>query len=186
MARIAPLELEQTTGEARAAYLYGLEKHGRMTNMKRTLLYSMPSYNVLLEWWPLFDVIKPFLGERLGIIFAHALSAENDCLVCTMFMRRILIDWGEDPANLELDEKGKLSVEFGRAIAKQGNRVSDELYQKVAGFFSAEQIVALTGFASLMIATNIITNVLDVDLDEYLYAYRADQPLPPRDAGHGA
>jgi hypothetical protein len=185
MARIAPLELEQTTGEARAAYLHGLEKHGRMTNMKRTLLHSMPSYNVLLEWYPLFDTITPFLGERLGIIFAHALSIENDCLICTTFMRRILIDWGEDPGKLELDEKGEVIVAFGLAIAKQGNRVSDELYQKVARFFNTEQIVALTGFASLMIATNIINNVLEVDLDEYLYAYRAGQPLLHKDAEHG-
>jgi hypothetical protein len=186
MARIAPLELEQTTGEAHAAYLHGLEKHGRMTNMKRTLLYSMPSYNVLLEWYPLFDVITPFLGERLAIIFAHALSAENDCLLCTTFMRRILIDWGEDPGKLELDEKGEVIVAFGQAIGRQGNRVSDELYQKVSVLFTAEQIVALTGFASLMIATNIINNVLEVDLDEYLYAYRPGQPLLRKGAELGA
>jgi hypothetical protein len=178
MPRISPLEYDQLTGEARTAYEHGIAKHGRMTNMKRTLLHSMPSYNVLLEWYPLFDVITPFLGERLGIIFAHALSSENDCLICTVFMRRILIDWGEDPGKLELDEKGQAIVEFGRAIAKQGNRVSDELYGRIANYFITEQIVALTGFASIMIATNIVNNVLEVDLDEYLYTYQEGQPLP--------
>ena len=178
MPRITALEYDQTTGETRDAYAQGLAKYGRMTNMKRTLLHSLPAYHALMEWYPLFDTIKPFLGERLSIIFAHALSVESDCLICTTFMRRILIDWGEDPGRLELDEKGEVIVEFGRAIAQQGNRVSADLYRRVANFFNPEQIVALTGFASLMIATNMINNVLEVELDEYLYAYRAGQPLP--------
>ena len=62
--------------------------------MKRTLLHSLPSYQVLMEWYTLLDVVKGFLGERLAIIFAHAISAQSDCLICTTFMRRILVDWG--------------------------------------------------------------------------------------------
>ena len=34
------------------------------------------------------------------------------------------------------------------------------------------QIVALTAFAAMMIATNIFNNALEVELDEYLFAYR--------------
>jgi len=153
-----------------------------MTNMKRTLIHSIPAYTALMEWYPLFDTIKPFLGERLSTIFAHAISVESNCLICTTFMRRLLIDWGEDPGKLELDEKGQAIVEFGQAIARQGNRIPDALYSRVASLFSPEQVVALTGFASLMIATNIINNVLEVDLDEYLYAYQPGQPLPKKDA----
>jgi hypothetical protein len=52
--------------------------------------------------------------------------------------------------------------------------------------FSSEQIVALTAFAGLMAATNMINNALKVDLDEYLYAYRQEQPLPERGVKHGA
>src|SRR4030042_3259538 len=130
MPRIAPLEYEQTAGAARAAFDQGMAKWSRMTNMKRTLLHSPPSYHALMEWYTLFDVIKPFLGDRLPIIFAHAISSESGCLICTTFMRRILIDWGEDPNKLNLDEKGKVLVAFGRAIARQGSRVPDELYKK--------------------------------------------------------
>ena len=72
----------------------------------------------------------------------------------------------------KLDEKGEALVAFGRAIARQGNRVPEEIYRKIAGFFSAEQIVVLTAFAGLMVATNIINNVLEVELDQYLYEYR--------------
>jgi hypothetical protein len=172
MARINPVNYEATTGEVRKAFDEGLAKWGRMTNMKRTLLHSPPSYRALMEWYPLFETIKPFLGERLAIIFAHAISAETDCLICTTFMRRILINWGDNPNELKLDQTGELLVEFGRAIPRQGNRVPNELYQRLAERFTAEQIVALTSFAALMVATNIINNVLQVDLDEYLYEYR--------------
>ena len=149
----------------------GLVKFGRMTNMKRTMLHSLPTFHALMEWYPLFDCIKEFLGERLSIVYAHAISAEGDCLLCTVFMRRILIDWGEDPAKLELDDKSETLIEFGRAIAQQGSHVPDELFHRIQNFFNPEQIVALTGFASLMIATNIVNNVLEVELDEYLLDY---------------
>ena len=175
MPRIPTIEYEQTSGEVRATFDQGLVKYGHMTNMKRTMLHSLPTFQALMEWYPLFDVIKTFIGERLGIIYAHAISVESDCLLCNTFMRRVLIDWGEDPNQLVLDERGQVLVDFGRAIAKQGNRVPDELYQRVAGFFNPSQIMALTGFASLMIATNIINNVLEVELDEYLYAYQPGQ-----------
>lgn len=180
MPRIAPLEHEQTTGAARAAFDEGLAKWGRLTNMKRTLLHSVPSYHALMEWYTLLDIIKPFLGDHLPIIFAHAISSGSGCLICTTFMRRILIDWGENPNELKLDEKGKVLVEFGRALAKQGSRVPDALYKKLSSFFTPEQIVTLTAFGGLMVATNIINNVLEVDLDQYLYEYREGQPLPKK------
>ena len=172
MPRIAPLEREQIEGEVRNAFDEGVARWGRMTNMKRTLLHSLPAYHALMEWYPLFDTVKGFLGERLAIIFAHAISSESDCLICTTYMRRILIDWGENPNELKLHPKGEVLVEFGRALSRHRNRVPDELYQKMAGFYAAQEIVTLTAFGALMVATNIINNVLEVDLDEYLYQYR--------------
>src|SRR5215510_3718925 len=118
MPRIAPLEREQAAGEARAAFDEGVSRWGRMTNMKRTLLHSVPAYRALMQWYNLFDMVKAFLPERLAIIFAHAVSAESDCLICTTYMRRILIQWGENPDALQLDEKGEVLVAFGRAIAQ--------------------------------------------------------------------
>jgi hypothetical protein len=123
MSRIIPVEREQALPEVRRAFDEGLARWGRMTNMKRTLLHSLPAYHALMEWYPLFDTVKAFLGERLAIVFAHAISSESHCLICTTFMRRILIQWGEDPNQLNLDKKGELLVAFGRAVAQDGNRV---------------------------------------------------------------
>ena len=186
MPRVPPLEREQTTGETRATFDRELARFGRLTNMKRTLLRCPVAYHALMEWYPLFETIKAFLGERLAIIFAHAISSESDCLICTTYMRRILIDWGEDPNKLDLDEKGKALVSFGRAIVLPGNRIPSNLYRQVQRWFSYDQMVALTSFAALMVATNIINNALEVELDEYLYEYREGQPLPSKRINHGS
>ena len=37
--------------------------------------------------------------------------------------------------------------------------------------FSDEQLVVLTAFGAIMIATNLINTVLRVDLDTYLFGY---------------
>ena len=45
------------------------------------------------------------------------------------------------------------------------------MFSELKKFFTDEQIVTLTAFAGLMIATNLINNVLKVDLDGYLENY---------------
>ena len=40
-----------------------------------------------------------------------------------------------------------------------------------ASLFSDEQLVVLTAFGAIMIATNLINTVLRVDLDTYLFGY---------------
>jgi alkylhydroperoxidase family enzyme len=172
MSRIAPLDPEAAPPDARAAAEVHVRTHARMTNMKRTLLHSLPAFNALMEWYPLRDTVQPFLGERLTTLLAHAISAETDCLICSTFFRRMMIQTGENPERLKLDEREAAVIEFGRALAVSPFKVSDEVYQKLARHFEPVQIVALTAFGALMVATNVVNNALDVDLDEYLQPYR--------------
>lgn len=171
MPRVPLVAYEDASPEARAAHDEVVREHGRMTNMKSTLLQSLPAFQALMEWYPLRDTVLPFLGERLTYLFSHAISDETDCLICTTFMRRILIDAGDDPDHFALNEREQLVVDFGRELAKQNARVSDDVYRRLAKEFTDEQIVALTAFGALMVATNIFNNALKVDLDEYLYEY---------------
>ncbi len=172
MPRIPPLASEATPPEARAAADAHVRNHARMTNMKRTLLHSLPAFNALMEWYPLRDTVQPFLGERLTTLFAHAISAETDCLICSTFFRRMLIQTGENPERLKLDERETAVIEFGRALAVSPFKVSDPVYQRLENYFTPAQIVALTAFGALMVATNVVNNALDVELDEYLQPYR--------------
>ena len=178
MPRIRPVEYEGAPPEQRAAHDQVVREHGRITNMKRTLLHSMPAFHALMEWYPLRDTVQPFLGERLTTIFAHAISSENDCLVCSTFFRRILRESGEDPDSFVLDEREQAIAEFGRHLAKPFGRVPDSVYAQIAALYSDEQIVALTAFGAMMVATNVFNNALGVDLDGYLEPYLKGAAAP--------
>ena len=125
-----------------------------------------------MTWYDLREEVVPFLGERPTTLFAHAISAGTDCLVCSTFFRRLLIDSGEDPEALELDDWEQTVVDYGRQLAKDPHGVSDELFARLAARLRPEEIVALTAFGGLMVATNLFNNALRVDLDDYLHGYR--------------
>jgi alkylhydroperoxidase family enzyme len=172
MARIDPLSEREAKPDSLEAMKATLEAHGRLTNMKRTLAHSPVALRSLMTWYDLRDAVVPFLGERPTILFAHAISTQTDCLICSTFFRRILIDAGDDPDHLRLSELEHALVDYGRRLAVNPSEVGDELYARIAGFLTPEQIVTLTAFGALMVATNLFNNVLKVDLDEYLYAFR--------------
>ena len=178
MPRIRPVEYAEATPGQRAAHDKVVREQGRMTNMKRTLLHSLPAFRALMEWYPLRDTVQPFLGDRLTTIFAHAISSENDCLVWSTYFRRILLESGEDPDQFALDEHEKVVVEFGRRLAEPFGRVPDSLYAQLAALFTGQQIVALTAFGAMMVATNVFNNALAVDLDDYLEPYRKANSVP--------
>jgi alkylhydroperoxidase family enzyme len=184
MPRIAPLDYAQMPAGAQAAHDAHL-RVARITNMKRTLLHSVPAFDALMTWYRLRDTVQPFLGERLTVLFAHAVSAETDCLICSTFFRRILIDSGEAPDALALDEREADVVAFGRALAQTPHRVPDALYDPVAARFSDEEMVALTAFGAMMVATNVINNVLQVPLDDYLQPYRKQAAAAEGVGAHG-
>jgi alkylhydroperoxidase family enzyme len=178
MARVSPVsdgdrdatpESRRVLDEIRAA-------HGRVTNMKQTLARSPVALRSLMTWYNLRDEVVPFLGERLTTLFAHAISAGTDCLICSTFFRRLLIDSGEDPESLRLDDWEQTIVAYGRQLALDPHGVSDELFGRLADRLQPDQIVTLTAFGGLMVATNLFNNALKVDLDDYLYAYRKASP----------
>ncbi len=157
--------------DTKRAYDEHLKKHGRVTNMKRTLLHSVPAFNAYMEWYTLAAEIETFIGRRGLFIFSWAISSENDCLICTMFFRKLLKDSGDNPDKLALDPHEQLLVDFGRAITKDAHAISDGIYARLKKSFTDPEILQLTAFAGLMVATNLINTVLKVDLDDYLQGY---------------
>jgi alkylhydroperoxidase family enzyme len=172
VARIEPIDQANAQGERREVLDEVVTAHGRATNMKRTLARSPVALRSLMTWYDLRDEVARFLGDRATALFAHAISAGSECLICSTFFRRLLIDAGDDPDDPRLDEREALVVEFGRQLARDPHGVSDDLFARLSGSFLADQIVALTALGGLMVATNLFNNALRVDLDEYLWAYR--------------
>jgi alkylhydroperoxidase family enzyme len=175
VARIDPIELSEARGHKRDALDHVIAAHGRATNMKRTLARSPVALRSLMTWYDLRDEVTSFLGERATVLFAHSISAATDCLIFSTFFRRLLIDAGDDPDDLRLDERELLVVDYGRQLARVTDSVGDELFDRLAGAFDADQIVSLTAFGGLMVATNLFNNALQVDLDENLWPYRKEK-----------
>jgi alkylhydroperoxidase family enzyme len=173
MSRIPPLEYDDASPEARAAHDRHQQHVGRITNMKRTLLRSLPAFDALMTWYSLRDTVQPFLGERLTQLFAHAVSTETDCLICSTFFRRLLIQSGDDPDTLKLTDEEGIVVEYGRQLGRDAHGVTEAMYADLARLFTQEQIVALTAFGAIMLATNVFNNAPRVDLDGYLEPFRA-------------
>jgi len=180
MPRIEQIDYDTAPPATRRAHDDHVQHVARMTNMKRTLAHNGTALHALMEWYPLRDEVRTFLGERLTDLFAHAVSAENDCLICSTFFRRILIERGEDPENLRLDERDVVVLEYGRRLATGGHDVSDALFNRLRSWFAPAQIVTLTAFGSIMLATNVLNNALQVDLDDYLEPFRRDPPSVER------
>jgi alkylhydroperoxidase family enzyme len=172
VARIEPLTPETASPESRALLEQQMAEHGRATNMKRTLAHSPAALRAYMLWYDLHAEVTGFLGPRTAMLFAHAVSTQADCLICSTFFRRWLTESGENPDSLTLDDREQTLVEFGRQLARDSNGVSDELFARLRAFVEPAQVVTLTAFGGLMLATNLFNNALKVDLDDYLFPYR--------------
>lgn len=162
---------EELDAEKRKLYDDQIKRHGRITNMKKTLLHSDLAFKVLMEWYPMRDEAAKFLGDFATNLFAYSVSAANDCLICSTFFRKIIKDGGKDPDNLTLDPNEQLVFDYGRALVLSPREIDDSLFDRLKKSFSEEQIVLLTAFGGMMIATNLINNALDVEPDNYLKDY---------------
>ncbi len=172
MARIDPLTIETASPAARELLERQVAEHGRVTNMKQTLAHSSAALHAYMHWYDLHGEVVAFLGTRAAMLFVHAISTQTDCLICSTFFRRWLSDAGEDPDALRLDEREQVLVDYGRQLARDANAVSEELFLRLRAFLEPAQLVTLTAFVGLMIATNVFNNALKVDLDDYLAPYR--------------
>ncbi len=171
MAYISQVEYDTASEEVKKEIDDQIRKHGRITNMKLTLLHSLPAYHALMEWFPLEETIEAFLGERAVNFFCYAISTENDCLICSTFFKKILDDLKIDFLTFNFTEEEDLLIRYGSAIVKDANHVPPEIFDELKKHWNEEQIVAITAFATIMIATNLINKSLDVKLDDYLVPY---------------
>ena len=165
-------EYENSSDPVRARYDDQIAKHGRITNMKRTLLHNVKAFDVFMEWYPMADLCKAFIGERALSLYAYAISEGNRCLVCGTFFRKILIDSGDDPDAPVLSEEENLLMELGFSIAEDPHNIDPDTYAALKERYNDEQLVLLFAFAGIMAATNLFNTAAQVPLDEVLYGYR--------------
>jgi alkylhydroperoxidase family enzyme len=174
--RVAQLDLAHASPEALAA-ASAHERRASLTNMKRTLLHAVPAFDALMTWYTLRDAIAPVIGDRAILIYCFAVSERADCLICSTFFRRLLIDRGEDPKALVLSAHEEALASFGRQLATPPFTVDDDTWSVVTAGLTDEQIVTLVSFGAIMLATNVFNNALGVPLDDYLRPYLAAERI---------
>lgn len=175
MARIQPIpESERTQPVWKAFEKHTEEYNAKITNMKATLAHSLLAFDVYMQWYPLYGEVEKILGRRLAYLYAYSISYASDCPLCSTFFRKIIIDAGEKPEALELTPSEQKILDFGSSIAKHHGNIADHVYDAVASHFNKAEMTVLIAFAGQMIATNVFNNVVETNIDEYLFDY-----LPP-------
>jgi hypothetical protein len=171
MARIPPVAEASASAEVRDMAAAHTASGFAMSNMKWTLARSPIAFAAVLDFYTVHDAVGRLLGPRRAWLFCHAISVQSECLNCSTLFRRMLIEAGDDPDALELDELDELVVRFGRQLATDADGVDDELYTQLAERFTDADIVLLTASGAMMVATNVLNKALRVDLDGYLLPY---------------
>ena len=172
MTRIKPVTGTALLPATKQAFDEHIKKYqARITNMKAVLGHSLPAFEVYMQWYPLYEEIKKILGERMAYLYAWSISLASNCPLCSTYFRKIIIDAGEDPENLELTADDQELLNFGGSIAQQHGIIDDDIFDKVAQRYTERDMVLLIAFAGQMIATNIFSNTIKTDIDEYLKSY---------------
>jgi len=163
MARIEPVSVENAAekiDKLNDEYARKL----KLNNMKRTLLHNTTAFDALMGFHKLCDEAKSFLSELDVNLFCYAISFENDCMVCSAVFKSFLDEQGVDFDTLIMTPVEQALISFGRIIADNPHEVFDDQIEELREFFSDEQIVVLTSLAAMMVASNIINTVLDVEI----------------------
>ena len=172
MPRILPLDAEATPPETKISYnQHKAIYNARITNMKATLGHSYNAFQAYMQWYPLYEDVKAIVGKRLAPIFAGSISEAAECPLCSTYFRKAIIESGEDPESLQLTEQDQQLLNFGAAIAANKGFVPDETFAPIRVRYSDRDIVVLTAFAGIMIATNIFNNVVETQIDDYLHPF---------------
>lgn len=172
MARIKPIGENELSPSVQIAFERHIKEYNaRITNMKATLGHSLLAFEVYMQWYPLYELVEGILGKRLAYLYAYSISKASDCPLCSTFFRKIIIDAGEKPEKLDLTPLQQEVINFGSSIAKNQGNISDHTYQVLADRFDRTDMVNLVAFAGQMIATNVFSNVIETDIDEYLLEY---------------
>jgi hypothetical protein len=172
MPRLLPLANDNLTPETKEAFAKHVREHqSRITNMKATMGRSVLAFKIYMRWYDLYEKVKAITGERLAYLFAHSISMGSNCPLCSTYFRKVIIENGEKPEQLVLTAEEQLLLDFGSEISTNSGNVNEDVYKSMADNYSEEELVVLVAFAGQMIATNVFSNVFEVEVDEYLAPY---------------
>lgn len=147
------------------------EAEGRLTNMKATLLHSLPALEAFEGWKAVKSAVRDLVGDHGVAVYSHAISTRSGCLLCSAYFRRLLISEGIEPETWQPVGDDALLVDLGAVIAEAG-RINADLAARLGARFDQAAIVNLTAYGATMLATNAFNTALGVAVDDYLQPYQ--------------
>lgn len=173
MAIVSRIDLTNISSEVRDVIEGHKAKGYRITNMKETLLHSVTSFQSLEDGvYNLQEELEKYLDKRTVVIFGYAISSNDDCIICSNYFKKILIDNGIDYNTFEFSDDELLLIQFAKEFVENKAHVSDGVLDKLGKRFDEKQLVEITSFAALLVANNYFNNALRVELDDYLLEYQ--------------
>jgi len=168
MSHVGHADYDNAPSGVRAAWDAEMRARGRVTNMKRTLLLSEPAYSAYMAWYPLWDALEKLVGHRAAALFAHAISAQNGCVLCTLYFRRELDEAGITPESFAPSGDEALLTRLAESMAGGANGANEALWHDLKARFCDRDLVDIVGFAGMMIAVNTFNSTLGVAIDKDL------------------
>lgn len=164
------------SGEAKEIYDHAMARSGRVTNMVKTLLHSVPAFRAL-EFYPCQDALAEVIGKRAAYFYCFAISDADACLICTTVHAKYLQDMGITPEEFEFTEEENALIAFGRAMAKDAAHIPDDVYDRMKRLFTDEEIVLITAVGCRMVSSNMFNLALKIDVDDYLFDVDLDASI---------
>lgn len=168
MARINRVERAALDEARREAFDQEIVRVGSVTNMKGTILHSLPAHQAYHGSYLIKAELIKLLGKRAFNIYAHAISSASDCLLCSTYFRRALAAENVAPADFQPSEEEQLLIDLGSKIGGRSMQLDEALWARLKQRYDDTAIVNLIGFGGTMVATNIFNSILEVDLDDSL------------------
>ena len=165
MPRVSTIDPAAASDEVRAAIDAHLAQGYRLTNEKLTLLHNVPAFEALeVQSYALDRELQKFVGKRAADFYEYAISAQNECLVCSAYFVKLLRQNGiQRFEDIDFTEEERLLIAYGQAIARDPKGVEDELFERMRRVFSEEALVVITAMGVFMIANNAFNDILRVE-----------------------
>jgi alkylhydroperoxidase family enzyme len=146
---------------------------GRVTNMKRYLLRSLPAYRLFNDVLPLKSSLRQAIGDRALLVFSHAISENANCLLCSTYFRRALKEHGVSPQDFEPTEVETLLMTLAKQLTQQGEGENRSALSALEQRFGERTAVEIVAYGAAMLATNVLNTTLGVPLDDDLKPFLA-------------
>lgn len=153
MPRLTPLELEDAPEDAREFYALDEERYGYVLNNTKLYAYNVPvlrTMKAVVGGYAATSALPLWLKSLVRVRIATV----NDCPFCADLHASIglddglgreqLLSLGDYASSSVFSERERAALEYADCMTISGRDVDDELFERIRGAFSDEEIVELT------------------------------------------